>query len=304
MVIHHAEAAQHVLERFGSDRQHRRKADGAVHAVPPADPVPETEHVVGVDAERGHAVGVGRHGDEVFGDGGFVVAEAVQQPRPGGRRVGHGFLGRERLAGDDEQRFLRCEVARRLDEVSPVDVGHEPKRHVAVAVVPQGLVGHHRTQIAAADADVDHVADPPPGVTGPLTGANPITKRPHAVDDFVNRRNDVLAIEHDRRISTGPQCRVQHRAVLGGIDAIAAEHCVDTSGQTRRLGQRKQVLQRVVVDPVLAVIQPDAARLGGVTLGTTRVVGEQVPQVDVADRRVMFKQRSVGRQVGGFHASM
>ena len=39
--------------------------DGGVHRVAPADPIPETEHVVGVDPERRDLGGVGRHGDEV-----------------------------------------------------------------------------------------------------------------------------------------------------------------------------------------------------------------------------------------------
>ena len=62
------EAGEEVDEAIGPDREHHREADRRVHRVAPADPVPEAEHVVGVDAELSDPLGVGRDGDEVLGD--------------------------------------------------------------------------------------------------------------------------------------------------------------------------------------------------------------------------------------------
>jgi hypothetical protein len=45
---------------------------------------------------------------------------------------------------------------------------------VALAVVPQRLVGHHRPQVRAADADVDDVADALAGVALPLAAADAV----------------------------------------------------------------------------------------------------------------------------------
>src|SRR5262249_26546147 len=42
---------QHRAEVVGADREHGRQTDSGVHGVAPADPVPELEHVGGVDAE-------------------------------------------------------------------------------------------------------------------------------------------------------------------------------------------------------------------------------------------------------------
>ena len=73
MFVHLVEAGQHVAELFGADGEHRRKADGGIHRIAAADPVPEAEHVGRVDAELLDFLGVGGDGDEVLGDGLFVA---------------------------------------------------------------------------------------------------------------------------------------------------------------------------------------------------------------------------------------
>ena len=85
--------------------------------------------------------------------------------RPG---VGEGLERGERLRRDDEQRLGRVEVVGGLPEVGAVDVAHEPERHVALREVAQGVVGHVRSEVGAADADVDDVADALAGVADPL----------------------------------------------------------------------------------------------------------------------------------------
>ena len=48
------EAGEHLAELLGPDRDHERQADRRVVRVAAADPVPEAEHVRGVDAELAH----------------------------------------------------------------------------------------------------------------------------------------------------------------------------------------------------------------------------------------------------------
>ena len=69
VVVHGVEAFEHGAEVVGADGDHGGEADGGVHGVAAADPVPEAEHVGGVDAELGDGFGVGGDGDEVAGDG-------------------------------------------------------------------------------------------------------------------------------------------------------------------------------------------------------------------------------------------
>ena len=51
--VHRVEAGEHGAEVVGADGDHGAEADGGVHGVAAADPVPEAEHVGGVDAELG-----------------------------------------------------------------------------------------------------------------------------------------------------------------------------------------------------------------------------------------------------------
>ena len=65
VLVDRPESGEHLAERVGTDCDHEGQPDGGVHRVAPADPIPEAEHVVGVDPERCDLGGVGRHGNEV-----------------------------------------------------------------------------------------------------------------------------------------------------------------------------------------------------------------------------------------------
>src|SRR6185437_5685893 len=49
VLVHLVKSVEHGAEVVGSDGQHGRKADGGIHGIAAADPVPEAEHVGGVD---------------------------------------------------------------------------------------------------------------------------------------------------------------------------------------------------------------------------------------------------------------
>ena len=235
-----------------------------------------------------------------------LVSQRRQAPIAGGVGVGHRLQGRERLRRDDEQRLGGVEVAGRLGEVGAVDVGHEPERQAPVAVVLQRLVGHHRAEVRAADADVHHVADPFPAVTRPRPVANPVGERGHPVEHRVDRRNDVLAVHDDRLPLRRPQRHMQDRAALGDVDLIAPEHRVDPIPKAGLLGQLNQQPHRLISDAVLRVVQIQPDRLGRQPFAPPGVVREQRPQVQVSQLLVMrFKGCPCGalykRRHGGRH---
>ena len=70
----------------------------------------------------------------------------------------------------------------------------ETKRNVRSrsAVVAQRLVGHHRAEVGAADADVDDVADRLAGVAGPRAAADALGEVGHPVEHLVDLGDDVL----------------------------------------------------------------------------------------------------------------
>ncbi len=76
--VHLVEPGQQVVEALGADRQHRGQTDRRIHRVPASHPIPEDEHVRGVDPEPGNFLRVGRDGDEMPGDRSLVTTDSVQ----------------------------------------------------------------------------------------------------------------------------------------------------------------------------------------------------------------------------------
>ena len=242
VLVHLMEAIEHGLEILRPDRQHRRKADGRVHRIAPANPVPEAEHVIGIDAELRYLGCVCRYRDKVPGDGLFVAAQGLEQPRARRVGIGHGFERREGFRGNDEQSLGRIETLHSFREIGAVDVGNEPERHGAIAVVFQRLVRHYRTEVGAADADVDHVANALAGVPLPLAAANAIGEGGHLVEHRVHLRNHILAVDDDGGSFGRAQGHVQDGALLGGVDLLASKHGVDARPQAGFFGQIEEKL--------------------------------------------------------------
>ena len=71
-------------------------------------------------------------------------------------------------------------------------------------------------------------------------------KSRHLVEHRVDLGHDVLAVDDDRRVARRAQRDVQHRAVLGDVDLLAAEHGVDALAQARLLGELQQQPHRLV----------------------------------------------------------
>ena len=197
MLVHLVETTEHRLEVFRPDGQHRREADCGVHGIPPADPVPEPEHIGGVDAELGNPRGIRRNGREMLCHGLDVAAKTHEQPVTCTLSVGHRLQRREGLGRDDEQRFCRVELACRFHEIRAVDVGDKPERQGAVAIVLERLVGHHGPQVRPADPDIDDVANALAGVAFPGATSDPVGEVGHPLEHGVDLGHHVLAIDDD-----------------------------------------------------------------------------------------------------------
>ncbi len=288
VLVDGVEAVQHGAEVVGADRQHGGEADGGIHRIAAADPVPELEHVGGVDAELGDLLGVSRDRDEMLGDRLGIAPEPLERPFARAMRISHRLERREGLGGDDEQRFRRIEIARRLDEIGAVDIGDEAERAAAVAVVFERLVGHRRSEIGAADADIHDGADRLAGVAGPSAAAHAFGERGHLVEHRMHLRHHVLAVDHDRGASRRAQRDVQHGPVLGDVDLLAVEHRVDAGAQPGSLRELDEKRERLVGDAVLRVVEIDAGRFRRHPLAPRGVVGEQLAQMHPLHGRVVF----------------
>src|SRR5215470_12931057 len=71
--IHLVKATEHRTEVFRTDGNHGRKADGRIHRIATAHPIPEAEHVGGIDAELRDFGSIGRDRDKMLCDGLLVT---------------------------------------------------------------------------------------------------------------------------------------------------------------------------------------------------------------------------------------
>ena len=62
-------------------------------------------------------------------------------------------------------------------------------------------------------------------------------ERGHAVEHLVHLRDDVDAVHDERAPLRHAQRDVEHRAVLGDVDPVAAEHRLRALGEARLLGE-------------------------------------------------------------------
>ena len=74
------------------------------------------------------------------------------------------------------------------------------------------------------------------------------------------------------------QRRVQHGAVLGDVDLVAAKHGVALGAEPALLGELAPAAPWSRRDAVLRIVEDDAGAFRGEALGALRVVGEQRAQ--------------------------
>ena len=127
VLVDRVEAGEELAEPVVADRDHERQPDRRVDRVAPAHPVPEAEHVRGVDAELRTFSALVDTATKCLATALVAASEAPRAAMPAARGVGQRLQRGEGLGRDDEQRLGRVEVARGLVDVGRVDVGDEPQ---------------------------------------------------------------------------------------------------------------------------------------------------------------------------------
>ncbi len=137
------------------------------------------------------------------------------------------------------------------------------KRQVAVGVVAQRLVGHHRAEVGAADADVDDVADRLAGVAAPLARSGP-ARRTRAIRSSTSwtslTTSTPSTISERSRGIRSATCSTARSSVT--LMCSPREHRVARARAARpRRRARSSSAHRLVGDPVLRVVEVEAAGL-------------------------------------------
>jgi len=296
VLVHLERARQERLEVVHTQVERDGEAHRRPQRIAPADPVPELEHVGRIDAEPGHFLRVGRHGDEVLRDGSFISCRG-QEPVPRRVRVCHRFLGRERLGRHQEQHSLRINELERLGQVGAVHVGYEVDAQAGLAVRLQRLAHHLRPQVGPADADVDDVGDGLARVALPLARPHGLAEDAHLRQDRVDFRHDVFSVHQDRSVRPVTQRDVQDGPVLRVVVLLAGEHGLDLLRQAGLPCQVHQQRHRLTGDAILGIVEQDAVDGPREAREALRVARKQIAHMDIRDRALVCLQRLPCRQI-------
>mmetsp|Transcript_22982 Transcript_22982/g.68333 ORF Transcript_22982/g.68333 Transcript_22982/m.68333 type:complete len:347 (+) Transcript_22982:2016-3056(+) len=254
VVVHVVGAQQEVLHRVEAVLQAQRQdAHSRADRIAAAHPVPETKCVLWVDAEGLDEARVSANGDHMLRNA--VLAQVLLQPFANGARVKHRFRCRERLRHDHDQRLLRVKALQRARHVDGVDVCEEAQLSVERLLGRErvGLergVDKQRAQEGAADANRHDRRQRLAGHARPLAVANLVAEVLDLVEHLPDVRHHILALHHNVLVAASARRDVQHRAVLGAVDVLAAEHRVDLLLQLRCARQVVQQLDGLGIDPL------------------------------------------------------
>jgi hypothetical protein len=289
VLVHLVSSREEFAEVLGTDEEHDWEADRAPEGVATANPIPEFEHVGGVDAKGGDGGGVGREGDEVLGDVFLLQVEKrvsdgrkgkqrrktnldsrLEEPLPRRLSVGDRLLSSERLRSNDEERRLSVALLGDLSDVSSVNVRNEVALEALLSVRLESLSDHDGTEVGSSDTDVDDGVDGLAGVTLPLARADLVRELLHVLQhalDLVSSRLVDLELATD--VAEGD---VKDGTVLGGVDVLASEHVIASGLEVGLFGEVEESGEDLVVDEVLGEVDEEVDVLVGRVVGAGELV--------------------------------
>src|SRR5262245_1304074 len=97
----------------------------------------------------------------------------------------------------------------------------------------QCFISHDRSEIGTTDTDVDDVANALAGVAFPLAASHAVGEVGHLIEDRVDLRHNILAVNNDRCSFWCTQSHVQNSAVFRDVDLLSAKHRVNTRTESR-----------------------------------------------------------------------
>jgi hypothetical protein len=133
----------------------------------------------------------------------LISSETGQRPFTSGPRIRHRFQRGESFRRNDEEGLRRVEIQHGFGEIGPVYVRNETEGHRSLAIMLQRFVGHDRPEIRAADSDIDDITNAFAGMTFPFAAPHPVAELGHLIEDGVDLRDDVLAIDGN---GCAPRC--------------------------------------------------------------------------------------------------
>ena len=275
MLIDEARALQELAEAVGPDRERHRKSDRRTHAVAAADPVPESEHLVGGDPETLRRVHCRRDRHEMIAGG--IRPQRAGEPVPGRPGVRHGLEGGERLRHHDEQCPGRIEVTDHLVELGRIESYEEPHPRTTDGMSHQCLTGQARTQLAPADADGDDGGEPFTGMPPPIAAAHALGELEHPIEFAMHDGYDIVAVHFEQRVPGRTQSHVQRRSMLGGVHVLTGEHRIALRFEPTQSREVEKRVEYLGVDALFRQVHIQVPDRRAESIHPIGIFCEQVP---------------------------
>ena len=106
----------------------------------------------------------------------------------------------------------------------------------------------------------------------------------------MNLGHHVVAVDADRRAARRAQRDMQHGALFGHVDLVAAEHRVDARAQSDFVGQREQQANSLVGHAMLGVVEVEAGGLDHEAFAALGIFVEHRAQVTAVNLIVVRLQ--------------
>ena len=173
-----------------------------------------------------------------------------------------------------------------------IDIRHEVQAWSHSRIGCKRFAHECRAEVGAADADVDDVGEGAVAAAAARPAPDFRAEPPHCGAHVLHVSYDIPAVERDRLART--QRRVQCRAVLCGVDPLAAKKTLDPLRQCALARQHEQQAQRVVGGEMLGVIEKNVPAGHRKSFEAARLGCEQLAQAEAGGKPVMIVERLPG----------
>mmetsp|Transcript_4222 Transcript_4222/g.8573 ORF Transcript_4222/g.8573 Transcript_4222/m.8573 type:complete len:425 (-) Transcript_4222:52-1326(-) len=290
VLIHGMGTSMHFHPVIKANRQGNGSSNGRPKRITSTDPIPESEHVIGIDTKLGHAFSIGRQGCKVLGNRRLVSLECLEDPRFGRSSVGHGFLRSKGFGGDQKERRFGVASLQNFGNVGTVHVGAEVHLEITLGIRFECLADHDGAQVTSSDSNIDDRVNGLSSVSFPCSTTNLFGKILDARKNIIDFRHDVLAVHQNGRVGLIPQCHVQDGPPFGIVDLFTRKHGLGFSLDILLFCKLVQQGHGFFRHTVLAVIQQNVFK-GHAELVEALLVGrEQVLHVRVFHGGVMRRK--------------
>ena len=116
-------------------------------------------------------------------------------------------------------------------------------------------------------------------MTAPSAAADGVGELLHAVENAVNIRHDVAAVDLDDGVSGRTQRGVQHGAILGEVDRLAREHGLHVLGHGALAGEGEERVHGGGVHQIFRIVEVNTECVEGELGAAGAILGEGAAQV-------------------------